>query len=168
MSSWNRTELSTAMNSWILFQFLAHRWVQLQPVQTWRTATDILPSCDWCLLTTNRLRWVSCSDLSAICLVEGPGMSVSRAVSASQNVPMHKIWKCGKKGRHVCERCIATEGMLNWWILSNTISWLMKSNISRSQDPNPKRYKRTLIYFNTTHSMHIFGVIPFIKPQNDT
>ena len=31
------------------------------------------------------------------------------------------------------------------------------------QDLNTKRFKRMLIYFN----MHIFGEIPFIKPQND-
>ena len=35
------------------------------------------------------------------------------------------------------------------------------------QDPNTKRFKRTLIYLSRTHSMHIFGEIPFIKPQND-
>ena len=34
--------------------------------------------------------------------------------------------------------------------------------------PNTKRFKRTLIYFNKTHSMHIFKEIPFIKPQHDT
>ena len=37
-------------------------------------------------------------------------------------------------------------------------------------DPNTKRFKRTLTYFDMdrTHSMHIFGEIPFIKPQNNT
>ena len=33
--------------------------------------------------------------------------------------------------------------------------------------PNTKRFKRTLI-LTRTHSMHIFGEIPFIKTQNDT
>ena len=37
-------------------------------------------------------------------------------------------------------------------------------------DPNTKRFKQRLIYFNTDtqHSMHIFREILFIKPQNDT
>ena len=33
------------------------------------------------------------------------------------------------------------------------------------QDPNTKRFKRTLIYHG---QMQIFGEILFIKPQNDT
>ena len=36
------------------------------------------------------------------------------------------------------------------------------------QDPNTKRFKRTLLYFNTDTQYEIFGEIPFIKPQNDT
>ena len=45
----------------------------------------------------------------------------------------------------------------------------MTANILK-QDPNTKRFKRTLIYFNmdTWTHMHILGEIPFIKPQNDT
>ena len=35
------------------------------------------------------------------------------------------------------------------------------------QDPNTKRFKWTYILTQTT-SMHIFGEIPFIKPQDDT
>jgi len=37
------------------------------------------------------------------------------------------------------------------------------------QDPNTKRFKRTLIYFDThTQYIQIFDEIPFVKPQNDT
>ena len=50
-------------------------------------------------------------------------------------------------------------------------------------DPNTKRFKQTLSFgliqtqkgsnkrlfiLTQTHSMHIFGEIPFINPQNDT
>ena len=37
------------------------------------------------------------------------------------------------------------------------------------QDPITKRLKRTLTYYATdAQYMHIFGEIPFLKPQNDT
>ena len=39
------------------------------------------------------------------------------------------------------------------------------------QDPNTKTEKGSnerLLILTRTHSMHIFGEIPFIKPQNDT
>ena len=36
------------------------------------------------------------------------------------------------------------------------------------QDPNTRRFKRTLVYFNTDTQYANFGEIPFIKPQNDT
>ena len=35
-------------------------------------------------------------------------------------------------------------------------------------DTNTKRFKRTLIYFNTDTQYAIFGETPFIKPQTDT
>ena len=37
------------------------------------------------------------------------------------------------------------------------------------QDPNTKRVKRTLIYYDTdVHNTQILGELPFIKPQNNT
>ena len=36
------------------------------------------------------------------------------------------------------------------------------------KDPNTKRIKQTLIYFNTDTQNANFREIPFIKPQNDT
>ena len=37
------------------------------------------------------------------------------------------------------------------------------------QHPNTKRFKRTLIYYDTdTQYIQIFDEIPFVKPQNDT
>ena len=36
------------------------------------------------------------------------------------------------------------------------------------QDPNRKRFKQTLIYFDTDTQYTHFVEIPFIKPQNDT
>ena len=36
------------------------------------------------------------------------------------------------------------------------------------QDPSTKRFKRTLIYFDTDTHMQIFEEIRFVKPQNDT
>ena len=37
------------------------------------------------------------------------------------------------------------------------------------QEPNTKRLKRMLIYYDTDIIiMHIFGEIPFVKPQTDT
>ena len=37
-----------------------------------------------------------------------------------------------------------------------------------SRHPNTKRSNERLFILTRTHSMHIFGEIPFIKPQNDT
>ena len=54
--------------------------------------------------------------------------------------------------------------------------WDRKKNEARmiasvlKQDPNTskgKKKKKTL-FIRTDHNMRIFGVIPFIKPQNDT
>ena len=36
------------------------------------------------------------------------------------------------------------------------------------QDLNTKRFKRTLIYFNTDTQYAHFVEVPFIKPQNNT
>ena len=44
-----------------------------------------------------------------------------------------------------------------WWDFS-----------SFTVDPNTKRFKRTLTYFNIDTQYKIFGKIAFIKPQNDT
>ena len=44
-----------------------------------------------------------------------------------------------------------------------------EANIHFTRDPNTKRFKNERLFILTrTHSMQIFGEIPFIKPQNDT
>ena len=43
----------------------------------------------------------------------------------------------------------------------------MTANVLK-QDPNTKKFKWTLIYFNTDTQYANIGEIPFIKPQNDT
>ena len=36
------------------------------------------------------------------------------------------------------------------------------------QDPDTKRFKQTLVYFNMDTQYAYFFEMPFIKPQNDT
>ena len=75
----------------------------------------------------------------------------------------------------------AKNAVASFWVTGNGVSADLNWNLHTfikiwnritvgvlKQDPNTKRFKRTLVYLTRTHSMQIFREIPYVKPQNDT